>query len=115
LDAETGALLWQHTGTPADGIFVRKDSVFVVEENGVKEFAVAKIPATVTDLEVLTELANAFASRGSKSDLEEALALLDRAGRIDPDFPPLRLGRSRLLHSGAELATYANLAGRNSL
>jgi len=67
--------------------------------------------ASISSKEVLAELAATLAAKGN---LQDAAVFLEQARKLDPDYPPVRLLRSRLLHDGRELAAYAELAGRDS-
>ncbi len=119
LDAETGKTLWQVSSarTPPYA-FSRSGRLFILEENGVKEYAIAKTSDTISDKEALSELAQTYLAKG---DLREARVFLERASAIDPDYPPLRLAGARLLKAqghkeaaGRELARYAVLVGVDS-
>jgi outer membrane protein assembly factor BamB/TolB-like protein len=114
LDRDTGALLWQYSGTRQPGMFLTDRSLFVIEDNGLKEYAIDQAPQSITSVssqEVLAELAGALAAKGN---LQDATAFLEKARQFDPDYPPVRLLRSRLLHDGRELAAYAGLVGTDS-
>ncbi|HEY2384396.1 MAG TPA: PQQ-binding-like beta-propeller repeat protein [Terriglobia bacterium] len=128
LDAETGRLMWQYTGSSLPngrGLFAIQDSLFMVEEDGIKQYSLEKPSKNVTDKTIITEVASALISTG---DLEGAETLIEKVAReMDPDYPPLRLARARLLlanakakgqappiKAGLDLANYANLAGRDS-
>jgi len=106
-DAKTGRVLWQYVGQPTDGVHFTEDSFFIVSQTGIKKYAIdAQAPqgGTPGDKEVLTELAGALISKGAR---DEAGEYVEAVKMIDPDYPPLRL----LL---GDLATYANLVGRDS-
>jgi outer membrane protein assembly factor BamB len=120
LDAETGALLWQYAGKRAPGFIFTKDSFFIIEENGIKEYAIDKSDVqAVTNREILTELASALVSKG---DLSRAEAFVSRvASEIDADYAPMRGVRARLEKArgnrrtaARELAAYAALIGPDS-
>jgi outer membrane protein assembly factor BamB/TolB-like protein len=107
LDAKTGELLWQHTGQPTDGIHLTSNGFFVVEEAGIKEYAIDIAPPEdrrPSDKEVLTELAGALMAKGNNAG---ARTYIEKVRAIDPDYPPLRwlLG---------EFAAYADLVGRDT-
>ena len=86
--------------------------MFVIEESGLKEYAIERPPPqTIGNKEVLAELAGALAAKGN---VQDATAFLEKARDLDPDYPQVRLLRSRLLHDGRELAAYADLVGKDS-
>jgi hypothetical protein len=111
LDRETGSLLWQYSGVELQEMFVTDHSLFVIEKNGLKEYPVDPAPQRISSKEILAELAAALAAKGNRQD---AASFLDKAWQLDPDYPPVRLLRSRLLHDGRELATYTGLVGKDS-
>jgi len=125
LEAERGKLLWQCSGTRPPEVFVAGDSLFIIDENGVKQYgndlarALRPIPDYPIHADVLTALANALISKG---ELTESEAVLHRvATEIDADYPPLRAASARLekakgnaIAAARELAAYAGLIGRDS-
>lgn len=119
LDAATGGVVWQYAGSPV-GVWVVDDSIFVLEANGVKEYALDRNAVQgITNKEAMTELASVLLSKG---DLDEAARFADRVAReADPNYPPLRyvqaqLNKARGNAAGArrELLTYTDLVGRQS-
>jgi outer membrane protein assembly factor BamB/TolB-like protein len=119
LDAVSGGVIWQYAGSPF-GCWVKDDSVFVIETNGVKEYALDRsVSQGITNKEAMTELASVLLSKG---DLDEAERLAGQVAReADPNYPALRLVQARLsqargnaLNERRELVTYADLVGRQS-
>jgi outer membrane protein assembly factor BamB/tetratricopeptide (TPR) repeat protein len=107
LDAKTGDLLWHHSGQPTDAIHLSSTGFFIVEEAGIKEYAIDIAPPEdrrPSDKEVLTELAGALMAGGKRTD---AQTYIEKVQAIDPDYPPLRwlLG---------DFAAYADLVGRDT-
>src|SRR5205085_10643451 len=82
LDAATGVVLWQYSGTGKNPprLFVTLKSLFIADEDGVKEYESDKAQR-VPDEEVLAELANAFLSKGNR---EEAANFAGKLREIDP-------------------------------
>jgi outer membrane protein assembly factor BamB len=118
LDVVTGKVLWQYASTRTPYVFTNNGRFHIVEEKGVKEYAITHTPHTVTDKETMTELARVYQAKG---DLTRAHLFIDKASEIDANYPPLELVRSRLSkaerHEGAarlELARYASLVGLDS-
>jgi outer membrane protein assembly factor BamB/TolB-like protein len=132
LDALTGAVLWQYSGKLAQNslfaqlfgadvpsVLLTDDSFFIVEQGGVKEYAIERGASQgITNKEALTELAGALLAKG---DVPEASRFAATARAADPNFPPLRLLQARLAQARGdtvaarrELVTYADLAGRQS-
>jgi outer membrane protein assembly factor BamB/TolB-like protein len=119
LDAASGNVIWQYAGSPIL-CRVKDDSVFVIEANGVKEYALDRnVSQGITNKEAMTELASVLFFKG---DLDEAERLAVQVARdADPNYPPLRLLQARLsqargntLNARGELATYTDLVGRQS-
>jgi outer membrane protein assembly factor BamB/TolB-like protein len=132
IDAETGGLLWQYSGSLANdgmvgdlGASVPKvmfgdDSVFIISPFGVREYALGRNAGSgISNKEALTELGAAYLEKG---ELDEAARFADVVAReFDPNYPPLRYLRSRIaqargkpLDALAELLLYADLVGRQS-
>ena len=107
LDAKTGELLWHHIGQPTDAIHLTSNGFFIMDQAGIKEYAIDIVPPEdrrPSDKEVLTELAAALMAKGNQAD---ARTYIEKAQAIDPDYPPLRwlLG---------DFAAYADLVGRDT-
>ncbi len=119
LDVVTGNILWQNTGNPVN-TWVDGDSLFVLEQGGVKEYAFDRTAAQgITNKEAMTELASVLVSKG---DVDEASRFADRVAKeSDPNYPPLRYVQARIQQARGnanaalrELVIYTNLAGRQS-
>jgi outer membrane protein assembly factor BamB/TolB-like protein len=118
LDAETGVLLWQHTGKRPPSIFLSETSFFIIDETGVKEYAIDVASARPTNLEILTHLAGALIST---HDLRQAATAMDKGFQIDSHYAPLHAARARLetargdaAAAAMDLAAVASLAVANS-
>jgi TolB-like protein/outer membrane protein assembly factor BamB len=118
-DEVTGNILWQNAGA-SFGVWIKDDSIFVLEPNGIKEYVLDRNASQgITNKEAITELAGVFLSKG---DLDEAERLAGQVAReADPDYPALRLVQARLsqargnaLLARRELADYTDLVGRQS-
>jgi serine/threonine protein kinase/outer membrane protein assembly factor BamB len=118
LDVRSGNVLWQYTSTRRPYVFIDDGRFFIVEDRGVKEYAITPASHSVTDKETMTEIARAYQAKG---DLEQTRVFVDKASEIDANYPPLELLRSRLSkaqgradEAGRELAQYASLVGLDS-
>jgi len=130
LDVVSGKVLWQYASTRKPYVFVNARSAsaiarspndsrfFIVEEGGVKEYAITRTFQSATDKQTLTELARAYQAKG---DLSQASLFVAKASEIDTNYPPLELVRSRLSkaqghteQAARELARYASLVGLDS-
>jgi outer membrane protein assembly factor BamB/TolB-like protein len=120
LDAETGTVIWQHSGVRAPTVHITADSLFIADEDGVKEYSTERpAVAGIADKEVYTELARTNLLKG---DLREAQVHAAKVlTGIDSNYAPARLVEARVLKAqgdrfgaGRDLATFLMLEGLES-
>jgi len=123
LDGDSGAVLWRHNGPlVADGVFTTKSGIFIADESGVKQYSTEKPAGTVTNKQILLEVAAALLNKGDAKDAASFVAKIET--EIDPASPQLRLLRARLslaeekakggiapLKAGVDLAAFAAASG----
>jgi outer membrane protein assembly factor BamB/TolB-like protein len=96
LNAATGVTLWHHLGEKAPIVIPGKDSVFVGDVAGVKEYIAPKPdPGTsLAQAEVVTQLAQCLFQLNRP---DEALTQAQRVVReLDPDYPEAHLMLARI-------------------
>lgn len=120
LDAETGSMLWQHSGGRMPGIHVLGETLFISDDDGVKEYSTERLPvAGIADKEVYTELARTALLRGEPKEAQvHAQKVLSD---IDANYAPAHLVLGRAFQeqrdgTGAarEFAAFLNLEGPES-
>jgi outer membrane protein assembly factor BamB len=120
LDVRTGKELWQYAASrqPWPYIFTNVGRLFLLDDKGVKEYAVAQPAESISDKQTQTELARAYLA---KKDLKDAAVFAKKASDIDASYPPLVRVRAELLkaqgrgeQAAKELAQYAGLVGLDS-
>jgi outer membrane protein assembly factor BamB/TolB-like protein len=96
LDANTGGVVWRHSGDKSPIAIPGKNSVLVADITGVKEYASPKVdPGTsLAEAEVVTELSRCLLQLNRP---DEALAQAQRVVReLDPDYAEAHLALARI-------------------